>query len=575
MANKLYLIATECHSGKSLVALGLAKALMEMGRKVAFFRPIISDPEKPGAKDPYLDLLLGHFKHDMNYADAYAFTLSEARALTNAGKGGVIIDTILAKCKKLEQQYDFLLCLGSDFTGRDGYFEFCLNAEAAANLAAPAFSVINARGRTAKDSIESALLSFEVMRSNVMNIMGCVINRATVIPAESKEISDALTARDIDGVTPLVYVVPQAVEEATGPDHAIALCERYIDTKALAGAVLDRKVTTITPKMFEFALMEKAKSNKMRIVLPEGLEERILRAAAVVGEHGVADLILLGDEAGIKQKIADLKLSVNARIIDPGRDANFESYAQAYAEARKAKGISIEDARKTMLDPSYYGTMMVQRNDADGMVSGSINTTAHTIKPAFEFVKTKPGVSIVSSIFLMCLRDRVLAFGDCAVNPNPTPEQLASIAISSAHTARVFGVEPKVAMLSYSTGTSGKGPDVDAVVEAVRIAREKDPNLIIEGPLQYDAAIDPTVAKIKLPGNPVAGQATVFIFPDLNTGNVTYKSVQRAANAVAVGPVLQGLNKPVNDLSRGCTVPDIINTIAITAVQAQAEKGLL
>ena len=228
-----------------------------------------------------------------------------------------------------------------------------------------------------------------------------------------------------------------------------------------------------------------------------------------------------------------------------------------------------------MVDPTYFGTMMVYKGQADGMVSGAVNTTAHTIRPAFQIIKTRPGASIVSSVFLMCLKDRVLVFGDCAVNPNPTAVQLAEIAISSAETARIFGVEPRVAMLSYSTGDSGAGGDVDLVVEATRLAREQAPGLKLEGPLQYDAAIDPEVASKKLPDSEVAGRATVFVFPDLNTGNNTYKAVQRAANAVAIGPVLQGLNKPVNDLSRGCTVPDIVNTVAITAIQAQAEKGLI
>ena len=226
-------------------------------------------------------------------------------------------------------------------------------------------------------------------------------------------------------------------------------------------------------------------------------------------------------------------------------------------------------ARDTMTDVSYFGTMMVHRGLADGMVSGAVHTTAHTIRPSLEFVKTKPGISIVSSVFFMCLADRVMVYGDCAVVPDPTAEQLADIAISSAETASAFGIEPRVAMLSYSTGESGSGADVDRVREATRLVRMRRPDLKVEGPIQYDAAVDATVAKVKLPGSEVAGHATVFIFPDLNAGNNAYKAVQRAANAVAIGPVLQGLNKPVNDLSRGALVTDIVNTIAITAIQAQ------
>jgi phosphate acetyltransferase len=311
----------------------------------------------------------------------------------------------------------------------------------------------------------------------------------------------------------------------------------------------------------------------MRIVLPEGEEERILRAADILRHRDVADIILLGDANRIGLKISHLGLDMDGvTILQPELSPYFADYAATYAELRKQKGVTLEQARERMLDGAYFGTMMVYKNHFDGTASGAINTTAHTIRPDLEFVTTRPGVSVVSGSFLMCLNDRVLVFADCAVNPNPNPQQLAEIAISTAATAKAFGIEPRVAMLSYSTGSSGKGEDVDAVIEATRIAREMAPDLLIEGPLQYDAAIDPEVAKTKLPNSRVAGQATVFIFPDLNTGNNTYKAVQRAAGAIAIGPVLQGLNKPVNDLSRGCTVPDIVNTVAITAIQAQAGK---
>lgn len=355
---------------------------------------------------------------------------------------------------------------------------------------------------------------------------------------------------------------------------ALGLFERHINGKEVGNRIITDKPTRITPMMFEFNLIERARANKMRIVLAEGEEERILRASEILLRRGVADITLLGNADVMGKKIADLGLDLSqARIIQPNLAPKFSEYANTYYELRKAKGITEEQARDRMMDNTYFATMMVHKNDADGMVSGAINTTAHTIRPAFEFIKTKKGCSIVSSVFLMCLKDRVLAFGDCAVNPNPTAQQLAEIAIASAHTAEVFGIEPRVAMLSYSTGSSGKGADVDIVIEATRIAKEMAPNLLLEGPIQYDAAIDPDVARTKLPNSQVAGRATVFIFPDLNTGNNTYKAVQRAADAIAIGPVLQGLNKPVNDLSRGCTVPDIVNTVAITAVQAAAEKA--
>ena len=353
----------------------------------------------------------------------------------------------------------------------------------------------------------------------------------------------------------------------------LGLFEHHVNGKEITSRIGGERSSRITPMMFEFELIERAKTDKMRIVLAEGMEERILRATDILLRRDVAEIILLGNVEKIRTKASTLGLDISkSTIIDPMHAPQFDDYAATYYELRKKKGITPEQARDTMTDATYFGTMMVKKDDADGMVSGSINTTAHTIRPAFEFVKTKPGFSVVSSVFLMCLKDRVLAFGDCAVNPTPTAQQLAEIAIASAHTAQVFGIEPRVAMLSYSTGTSGKGADVDVVVEATRIAKEMAPDLALEGPLQYDAAIDPSVAKTKMPDSQVAGRATVFIFPDLNTGNNTYKAVQRAAGAVAIGPVLQGLNKPVNDLSRGCTVPDIVNTVAITAVQAAAEK---
>jgi phosphate acetyltransferase len=322
--------------------------------------------------------------------------------------------------------------------------------------------------------------------------------------------------------------------------------------------------------MFQYELIRRAKQQRKHIVLPEGMEERILRAAEIVLLRDVCDITLLGNQKEVRQKASAIGLSLDrSSIIDPQTSELLPVFADAYYELRKQKGISREMARDIMTDVSYFGTMMVHRGLADGMVSGSIHTTAHTIRPALEFVKTKPGISIASSVFFMCLADRALVYGDCAIVPDPTSEQLADIAISSAETARGFGIEPRVAMLSYSTGESGSGTDVERVRKATRLVRERRPELKIEGPIQYDAAVDATVAKVKLPGSEVAGHATVFIFPDLNAGNNAYKAVQRAANAVAIGPVLQGLNKPVNDLSRGALVPDIVNTIAITVIQAQ------
>jgi phosphate acetyltransferase len=330
----------------------------------------------------------------------------------------------------------------------------------------------------------------------------------------------------------------------------------------------------VTPLMFESTLLERARADRQRVVLPEGEDDRILRAASTLLSRQVADLTILGNEGRIRARAAELGLDLDAaQIVEPATSELLEPFAEEYARLRAHKGMTIERAREIVRDVSYFGTMMVHTGEADGMVSGAAHTTAHTIKPSFEIIKTKPGTSIVSSVFLMCLADRVLVYGDCAVNPDPTAEQLADIAISSAATADQFGVAPRVAMLSYSTGQSGTGADVDKVRAATDFVRERRPDLDVEGPIQYDAAVDASVAHTKLPDSAVAGKATVFVFPDLNTGNNTYKAVQRSAGAIAVGPVLQGLNKPVNDLSRGALVQDIVNTVAITAVQAQADKA--
>jgi phosphate acetyltransferase len=353
---------------------------------------------------------------------------------------------------------------------------------------------------------------------------------------------------------------------------AIALghMERHINAQALYQRIDISHTERVTPIMFEHALVERAKSNRRHIVLPEGTEERILRAAEILLLRGVADLTLLGNVEEIRRKTSFLGLSLKgAAFLDPADSTRRKEYAHAYYELRKHKGISEQMAFDLVADVAYFGTLMVHGGDADGLVSGAVHTTAHTLRPAFEIIGIKPGFSLASSVFFMCLPDRVFVFGDCAVNPEPTVEQLADIATSSAETARAFGIEPRVAMLSYSTGESGKGADVDKVREATQRVRGLRPDLPVEGPIQYDAAVDPAVARVKLPGSQVAGRATVFIFPNLNNGNITYKAVQRSANAVAIGPVIQGLKRPVNDLSRGATVTDIVNTVAITAIQAQ------
>jgi phosphate acetyltransferase len=383
-----------------------------------------------------------------------------------------------------------------------------------------------------------------------------------VFMVDTDTFTTAINASAVPGV-----IVPGSKRKIAA---ALGIVEEYVNLSELEKRISGTPSMGITPLMFEYELIKRAKSEKQHIVMPEGSDERVLRASEILNLRGVVALTLLGQPDEIRQKISNLGLSLEeVKIVDPAESEMRETFAQTYYELRRHKGISEQMAYDTMADVSYFGTMMVHRGEADGMVSGAVHTTQHTIRPSFEIIKTKPDCSIVSSVFLMCLADRVLVFGDCAVNPNPTSEQLADIAISSAETARMFGIEPCVAMLSYSTGESGKGADVDIVREATQIAKKLRPDLKLEGPMQYDAAVDTGVAEAKMPGSDVAGNATVLVFPDLNTGNNTYKAVQRSASAVAIGPVLQGLNKPVNDLSRGCTISDIVNTVAITAVQAQ------
>lgn len=696
MKQSLYITATGPNSGKSAIALGLMQLLSGVTGKIAIFRPIIALPQLDD-KDPDISLMLDYFKLDQNYADTFAYTEDEAYEIIAQESTTALQESILSKFKSLQETYDFVMCLGTDFRGKDPVFEFNLNAEIAGNLSAPVVLVVGGKDMSLPE-IRQTIQTSIVDMSKTCDVACTIINRVSLSRAEldslragfgtgdhpaliydipedttlaaptladvarctdaeflnGDQYTDTLVSNFViaamhsehfldylekdllvitpgdrsdillttlvarlspakpsiagvlltggikpaDSVMELIrsmgpmsmpilltqhhtYRASQFVQHVRGAidptdlrkiNTALGLFEHYVDSRTLASHLAE-KSSRVTPLMFESNLLEAARVKKQRIVLCEGEEQRILEATDILLRRNAADIILLGNEDKIRSQAHKLGLDISAAtIIDPASAPNLEDYANTYYEFRKHKGMTLERAHDVMLDATYYGTMMVKKGEADGMVSGSINTTAHTIRPAFEFIKTKPGFSVVSSVFLMCLSDRVLVFGDCAVNPNPTADQLAEIAITSAHTAKVFGIEPRVAMLSYSTGTSGKGADVDVVVEATKIAREKAPELMIEGPLQYDAAIDPVVAKTKAPNSQVAGKATVFIFPDLNTGNNTYKAVQRAAGAIAIGPVLQGLKKPVNDLSRGCLVADIVNTVIITAIQAAAES---
>jgi len=417
------------------------------------------------------------------------------------------------------------------------------------------------------------------------SIAGIILNGPFPLPPAVQDLMVGLDSplpiiqTDLDTYDTAVRVMGTRGRLAAGSqrrfDTALALFEQHVDTDEFTRALGLAHSTVVTPLMFEYQLLERARTGRKRIVLPEGGDDRVLRAAATVLARGIADLTILGDEADVRGRAVELGLDLGAaQVLSPFDPEIVDRFAHEYAELRKHKGITYEKAADTVTDVSYFGTMMVHLGLADGMVSGAAHTTAHTIRPAFEIIKTAPGVSVVSSVFLMALADRVLVYGDCAVIPDPTATQLSDIAISSADTARQFGIEPRIAMLSYSTGESGSGEDVDKVRQATAFVRERAPELLVEGPIQYDAAADAAVAKAKMPDSAVAGRATVFVFPDLNTGNNTYKAVQRSAGAIAMGPVLQGLNKPINDLSRGALVEDIVNTIAITAIQAQNQQGI-
>ena len=418
--------------------------------------------------------------------------------------------------------------------------------------------------------------------TNYPNLSGIVLTGG-LIPEESiikliEGLSDIIPILSVAGGTYSVTNKIGTIRPRIYADNkekiitSIQEFDKYIPTKELAERLITFKAKGITPRMFQYNLLQKAKSTKKHIVLPEGLDDRILLATKKLIDADAVTITLLGNKEQIKSKIAELDIDLDLNkinIIDPTKSDQFIEYANTLYELRKHKNVNLAMAQDLMEDVSYYGTMMVYKGHADGMVSGAVHTTQHTIRPALQFIKTRPDVSIVSSIFFMCLPNRVTVFGDCAINPNPTAEQLSEIAISSAATSAAFGIEPKIAMLSYSSGASGVGEDVDRVRKATEIIKEKRPDLKVEGPIQYDAAVDAKVGLSKLPDSEVAGQASVFIFPDLNTGNNTYKAVQRETGALAIGPMLQGLNKPVNDLSRGCTVDDIFNTVIITAIQAQ------
>ena len=703
MANNLYITSTESRSGKSAICLGIMELLVRNIDRVGFFRPLIRDTN--GKPDNDVDLISRYYKLDIPYDDMYGCTTSEANELIALGKQDELIERIFTKYNRIKDDYDFVLCEGTDFEGSTSSFEFDINAEVANNLGCPVLLVATAYNKTLNETFSAIDVTIESLKEKGCKILSTIVNRTN--PSDEKEIIkylerkyavsgqliysipnekylgnptigeivEILNARVLYGhdqldrhahniivaamqlrnflkgidhgtlvitpgdrgdviiaclaslssvtmpaisgimltgglrpeeticrlieglsnIVPIISVETDTFESARMADNihaviaptntrkitrALELFEKNVSISDLTEKIIETQTTTVTPKMFEYGLIQRAKVQKQHIVLPEGEDERILRASEILLRRDVVKLTLLGNEIEIRKKMMRLGLHLeSADVVDIKKSSRYDEYVETYYDLRKNKGITKEMARDIMSDVSFFGTMMIHKGHADGLVSGAAHTTQATVRPAFEIIKTKPGISLVSSIFFMCMSDRVLVYGDCAVNPDPSAAQLAEIAINSAQTAKTFGINPIVAMLSYSTGESGKGENVEKVREAAKIAQklaeDHFPGLKIEGPLQYDAAVDPEVAARKMPESEVAGKATVFIFPDLNTGNNTYKAVQRSAGAVAIGPILQGLKMPVNDLSRGCTVTDIVNTVAITAIQAIGKKGLI
>ncbi len=695
MAKTIFIATAEPYSGKSIVALGIVNMLLGKARKVGYFKPIINDDPKD-RKDGDIEMITKYFNLSMAYEDTYAFTRQKAIRQMETERRGDLIDIVIRKVKKLEEQYDYTVIEGSDFLGEGTAFEFEANATIAKNLNAPVVFVVSGAEKTTAQLVSTVQATLRNFDSRDVQVLAVIVNKVkkdmiedvkellasqlangtilSVIPEDKnlqnptmQEITEQLGGKLLFGedqinnqvdeiitgamhlphflnhikenvliVTPgdrgdiiigalqaglsrnypkiagiilSAGIIPEepvmkllegskgvlpivSVKEGTfhasvmlgdvksritsdNPKKiqlAISKFDKYVDVNKLEEKIVTYEHDGITPRMFQYQLTKRAKNKLRHIVLPEGNEDRILKAAARLVNQEIVELTLLGDPAEITASIKRLGLQVDItklNIINPIQSPHFVDYVDTLFELRKKKNISREMAHDLMTDVSYFGTMMVYKGHADGMVSGAVHTTQHTIRPALQFVKTKPGISVVSSVFFMCLPDRVSVFGDCAVNPDPTAEQLAEIAISSAESSIAFGIEPRIAMLSYSSGSSGEGADVDKVRMATEIVKQKRPDLKVEGPIQYDAAVDPVVGKQKMPGSPVAGQASVLIFPDLNTGNNTYKAVQRETGALAIGPMLQGLNKPINDLSRGCTVDDIFNTVIITAIQAQ------
>jgi phosphate acetyltransferase len=693
MTNALYVTSMQARSGKAVVALGITEMLVRQVDRVAVFRPVISDNP---ASDPLIELLRERYQLGIAYEDAYGFSYSQAARIESDGGPSRLIAQVVDRFAVLREKFEFVLCVGTDYTGPTAATELALNAEFAVNLGTPVVNVVSGFGKDPASLAASSRNSQQLLVDHGCALVATVLNRVeaaavdevraalaaplavsaqrapvyllpdlpvlsaltvdevvsaldatvlagsgapmhreveaylagsgylqTMLPrlvngtmlfasGDRADLAVAMSAATLSPALPtpagivltcdlrldaatLALIEPSgmpvlAVEADTyaalhalegvrgeirpgsGRKIAAALGEFAdgIDIEELIGRIRLTRSDIVTPLMFSAGLLERASSERRSIVLPEADDERVLRAAEELVHRGVASLTLLGDPAAVAARIEKLGLDLaDTAVIDPATSPLRGEFAATYAAVRAHKGVTVAAAWDQLGDATYFATMLVHSGRVDGMVSGATHTTAETIRPALQIMKNPSHATLVSSAFFMCLPQRVLVFADCAVNPDPTADQLAEIATSTADTAVAFGIEPVVALVSYSTGDSGIGAGVEKVRSAASLVAQLRPDLPLVGPIQYDAAVDLSVAASKLPGNALAGHANVIIFPDLNTGNTTYKAVQRSANAVAIGPVLQGLPQAVNDLSRGCTVADIVNTVAITVIQAQ------
>ena len=685
----LYISAQEKNAGTLFITMGMMEILKRNIHRVAFFRPVIYSKT---LEDGDISFILERYSIDMEYKNCYGFDIEYVENMIANNKTNILINKLITKFKKLEDEYDFVLVEGIRHSFLTNTINFDLNIKIAQNFGSPIINIVNAKNKTIVDIHDDILIKNENFTQQGCTHFATFINRLdeqqystlkkrlnnypfkvyflkevtelgmlsiadvidslealpiflqpqdttriirdikvagltldnfldhieeddlVVVPADRSDIIlgllGALYSSSYPNISGIVFpfgmkahpnikklidglndfsVPVLSVEGDTyttarklsktqarlrvTSERKIALALGLFNSSVDIGAIenkIDTAVSTVlTPIMFEYKLFELARTNKKRIILPESSDERILRAAEIILRREVADITLLGDREKITENYLRLGLDLSkADIINHHTSDLTKKFTEAFYEMRKEKGLTYQASEDAMTHGNYFATMMVHLGYADGMVSGAISSTGETIRPALQIIKTTADTSIVSSVFFMCLKTKVLVYGDCAVNQDPNSEELAQIALSCAATADSFGIEPKVAMLSYSTGESGAGVDVDKVREATKIVQQKNSELLVEGPIQYDAAVNKKVASKKLPNSKVAGNATVFVFPDLNTGNNTYKAVQRSSDAVAIGPILQGLNKPVNDLSRGCLVADIVNTIAITAIQA-------